>query len=471
LKISSSMREGLRKLIRNLQKEFTWKHALLLLMDLFVIGGVGIWWSTPFQQVRFYHYLIFAALLRWKAFDRFIPVRLLYAVFAFLFIDLAIFSLLPLRCVSAAGFTVSLLTIPISAYITFRKNGLTARSAAYSFIPAAVIGIVFVWPANQVHDCRECEPVRSNPRIELLVDITKLDVKRSLPRYVIYRPDKHDMIISYRMPRYVSADRFDLKTRALTPLKSVTGEVIGMLYDEQRDRLYFASVHKFNHKRPKTLIVLDSGFRKEAEVDFPRGDDDDYTAYMMPHEGKIAVRAEGEGLYTFDPDSLKIAITDPTDLNSIKRCRLFAEAGFLMTAPTRFVVVGGGSPLLYMLTFAHGACSYDLRRREFTSAYRAPLSGAIDAALIPDRNEILISSIWRDDVWILGPCVRSVAYDPKKKIGYAAECFSGDLLAFNAVSGKIHERIYIGKNSRKIYAFEDMGIIVLSGCGVLRVRN
>lgn len=205
---------------------------------------------------------------------------------------------------------------------------------------------------------------------------------------------------------------------------------------------------------------------------------------MMPYGDKIAIRAEGEGLYELDPVTYEITLVGPNRLETFLKCRLFADAGFLHISPTRFLISGGIDPLIFILSGGHGVCSYDLDEKKFTKAYRAPLSGALDIALVPDRDEILASSIWRDKIWVIssndlkhlrtlkiGPCVRPVAYDPKKKLGYTVECFSGNLVAFDVVTGEIRDRRYVGKNARKIYVFEDLGTIILSGCGVLRLRE
>ena len=69
----------------------------------------------------------------------------------------------------------------------------------------------------------------------------------------------------------------------------------------------------------------------------------------------------------------------------------------------------------------------------------------------------------------IGPCLRPVAYDSKSGLGYTAECFSGQLVAFDIDSGRVVDRRYIGLNARKIYVYDDLGLVVLTGCGVFQV--
>lgn len=158
---------GLRKSIRRLVR----KHAVAFILDFIVLFGTASWWTTPFKWFRFYHFILIVLLLRWERFDRFPLVRLFFALLSILFIDIVIFSFFPLFCVSHAIFGFSLASIPIFFYLIVKFRGFSIRSVAYSFIPAVILSYAIVGRANQPCTLEECDAVRSQPEIEVLVDI------------------------------------------------------------------------------------------------------------------------------------------------------------------------------------------------------------------------------------------------------------------------------------------------------------
>jgi hypothetical protein len=463
------------------------RHGVSFVLDLIVILATASWWTTLFDWFRFYYYPVVVGLLQWKKFYRFPPVRLIFALLSALFASFTVFSLFPMYCVSKPWFVVTASSIPVCFILLVKHGGFSARAFARSFIPALILGVLVVGDANNTCSGKECEAARSKPGLEVLVDLPSLNPPRGLPRYLVSRPDRNDFIVVYRTPSKAdlssaSADRFSLKSRTVQPITTIRNEPIGLYYHEPTGRLLIITANKFNHKHPKTMVVLDPRLRVIRILDFPGGEDDDYTAHMMPYGNKVAIQSEIEGLYLFDPVTFALKIIAPATWASKKKCRLFAEPGFLQVSPDKFYISGGIDPLVFELTRASSVCSFDLRKKEYVDTFRSNISGAMDMAYVPDRDEILVTSIWRDAIWVvsardlkykrtlhIGPCVRPVGYDPVKKIGYTAECFSGDLVSFDVVTGKILGRRYVGKNSRKIYYMKGLGIVVLSGCGVFRV--
>jgi hypothetical protein len=70
----------------------------------------------------------------------------------------------------------------------------------------------------------------------------------------------------------------------------------------------------------------------------------------------------------------------------------------------------------------------------------------------------------------IGPCVRPVGYDPREDVGYAS-CFSGQLFAFDVDTGRIIREIQVGPNARQIVVTEELGVLIASECGVMRLRT
>jgi len=470
---------------------FVWKvagaHGVSFVLDMVVILATAAWWTTPFDWLRFYHYPVLVGLLQWKRFFRFPLVRGAFALLAVFFASFTAFSLFPLFCVSKFWFAVSVFSIPVLFALLVRRNGLTGRVLARSFIPALVLGVLVVGDANDTCGDGECAAARSNPGLETLVDLPALEPPRGLPRFLVARPDMNDFIVVYRTPSRgrvlaAAADRFSIADGSVSQIDPIRNEPIGLFYHRKTGRVLVVTANKFNHKHPKTMLVLDRDLKVIRTLDFPGGEDDDYTAHMMPYGDKVAIRSEIEGLYLFDPVTFDLKIISPDTLAEKRKCTLFAEPGFLQFSTDRFFIAGGIDPLVFTLSKADSVCAYDLAKKEFTHTFRSNISGAMDLAYVPDREEILATSIWRSVIWVvsardlkhrrtlrIGPCVRPVGYDPVKKIGYTVECFSGDLVGFDVATGKILDRKYVGKNSRKIYYVEGLGIVVLSGCGVFRV--
>lgn len=457
------------------------------MLDFIVLLATAAWWTTPFDWLRFYHYPIIVGLLQWARFYKFPLVRVVFALLSLLFASFTAFSLFPMYCVSKTWFALTVISIPTCFILLVKKGGFTARAFARSFIPALILGVLIVGDANNICGDKECQSARSNPGLATLVDLPSLKPPRGLPRFLVARPDMNDFVVVYRTPsksdlHSASADRFSLKTKSVQQIAAIKNEPIGLYYHKPTGRLLVITANKFNHKHPKTMIVLDSSLKAIKTLDFPGGEDDDYTAHMMQYGDKVAIRSEIEGLYLFDPVTFDLKIMAPDTLATKLKCRLFAEPGFLQFSPNKFYIAGGIDPLIFLLTRADSVCSYDLQKKEFVDTFRSNLTGAMDMAYVPDREEILVTSIWRDQIWVvssrdlkykrtlhIGPCVRPVGYDPVKKIGYTVECFSGNLVSFDVVSGKVLDKKFVGKNSRKIYYMDGLGIVVLSGCGIFSV--
>lgn len=470
-------------------KRLAAKHLTILLMDFIVIFGTAAWWTGIFQSLRFYHYPIIVCLLRWKKFDRNPLVKIVYLLITILFAGTVMFSFFPLICVSKPSFFFTVSLIFISFFALHRNRGLTIRTFAFSFIAPLIVSAILVERANRPCAYDECAAVRENPNIRTLIDLPALEGGRGLPRFMVYRKELGDLIVAYRTPYsqigkvYTSVERYDFKSGKTFPARHITDEPIGLLYDRERNKVFLVTANKFNHENPKTLLILDEALNVTKTVPFPHGEDDDYTAHMMFYKGKIAVRSEGEGVYLIDPDTYELTLADPFDLKTMRDCRIFDDTGFAELSDHQFIVSGVIDPLIYSVTRSHGVCKYDLDKMEFTGNYRPPLSGAWDLAFAPDRKEIFATSAWWSKMWVIssdtmrhvrtldiGPCLRPVAYDQKNKFGYTAECFSGYLDKFDVDTGKILDRNFIGKNSRKIYVIDDLGTIVLSGCGVFLIE-
>lgn len=462
-------------------------HGASFILDLIVIFATAAWWTGIFQWFRFYHYLILVGLMQWERFYRFPLIRGMFALLTVLFASFTALSFFPMYCVSLSMLVVAVVSIPVCFILLVKYRGFTVRSAARSFIPAFILGVVVVGSANNTCSDKECAAARSDSGLEVLLDLPMQPLPRGIPRFLVLRPEKNDVIVVYRTPskpigHLSSADRLDLETRSAHPITEIKDEPIGLYFHRPTSQILIVTANKFNHKHPKTIAVLNSDLRVTRVLDFPGGEDDDYTAHMMPYGDKVAIRAEDEGLYLFDPVTYDLKNIDPKSFDDLKRCRLFAEPGFLQAAPDGFYLAGGIDPLIFEITRAHSVCYYNFQKKRFVYSYRSNIPGAMDMAYVPDRDEILVSSVWRDVIWVLsardlkykrslhiGPCVRPVGYDPVKKIGYTVECFSGNLVSFDVVTGRVEDKRFVGRNARKIYYIDGLGIVVLSGCGVIRV--
>jgi len=476
---------------------FVRRNAAPYIGDLIVLFGAAAWWTSFFQAFGLFAYLLTVGLLRWERFDRLLVVRALYALVSVLFLDAVLINYFPLYCVSKLALALWMVSIPACLFFLIKTRGLSIRTFTHSFIPALLLGFLIVGKANQPSTCGQCEAARSQKKLRMLVDLTRLERPHGIPRFIAYRPDRKDLIITYRsgtpMPslkvdehKRVFADRLDLKTGAIQPIDAISSECIGIYYNRARGQIVSANVHKGDRQHPKTLSVLDANLRAVKVLDFPRGDDDDYVAFMMPYKDKIAIYAEVEDAYLFDPNDFKLTGLFSWDKSGlIPRCRIPVETGFLQVSPNQFLVTGFTGPLTYNLVRAHDICLYDVSKQRFVKSYRRPFGGTWSVAAVPDRDELLVTSAWRDKIWAvsakdltyrrtlsIGPCVRSVGYSSKRKLGYTVECFTGNLVSFDVVTGQIKDKIYIGKNARTIYNLEDagMGMVFLSGCGVFQLR-
>jgi len=294
---------------------------------------------------------------------------------------------------------------------------------------------------------------------------------------VIYRTSHPGPTLSGEL---VYADRFDLSTHTAHPISSISSESIGMLYDEQREQVISVNVDRKDFEHPKTLQVLNRDLQVVKVLDVPRGEKDDYAAFMFWFEEKIGIITEGK-LYWFDPETRRLG---NIDRHTERACYLMMESTFFQASPTHFLLAGAApGPLSYNLLHMNSVCIFDLPAFEIRT-HRTPWTGVWDLSVIPERGEIMASSFWRDKIYFISmddmkpvrtlkiaPCLRPVAYDPKIGRGYTGECFSGDLIAFDVEDGEILDRWNIGKNARKIYVFDDLGTFIVSGCGVFRLNE
>jgi len=466
------------------------KHWPGFLLDLAVIYATAAWWTTPFKWMRFFHYPLIAGLLQWEKFYRFLPVRIVYLGFTFLFISVTLFMVAPLQAISVPLTIAVLATVPVAIFIAIKREGSTVRAVAHGFVPAFVAAMIATSVTNQPCSKEECQQASLNPKLETLLDLTSLPFKRGLPRFILRRPDRNDFIVLYRTPSGtsfnldVSADRVDLGTGEVDPVKAITEEPIGSYYHRPSGRTFIVTANKFNHVHPKTMNVLGPDLRLERVIDFPHGEDDDYTAHIMEYDGKTAIRAEGDGTYLFDPVTLDLDLVAPTNLDRLADCWLAAEPGFQRLDENRFIVAGSIDPLVYFFLPAHSVCTYDLSKMKFIRSYHSPYTGVIDIALMRDRKELLATSMWMDIIWVLdaetleqkrtlhiGPGVRPVGYNPETGYGYTIESFTGELVVFDVVTGEEKDRTYVGRNARKIYYYDDLGIVMTTGCGVFRLKE
>jgi hypothetical protein len=466
------------------KKQITWL-VLRALTDFAIIFGTLLWLTG--MPLGFPFAATVAVLLIWEKRRLFWPARVLYIGFCFMFVDTVILGMWPLWCVSKWMTVVSIVLVPVSHWTLLWKMPYSVRRVTYSFLPALLAMGITLGIANAPSDAEECAVVSGDPRLETLVDLNSLPEKRGLPRYLVRRENMGDLVVTYRGNYNIHgirsfADHVDLKTGKITAIPGVVTEAIGAYYDPPRRQLILIGVDHDDREHPKTITVLDQDFNLVTRRDFP-GSGDDYAAYMMEHEGLIAIQADG--LYWLDPETLEVAKDSGGCLNAPlrKECRLMCETGFIEMGPDKFFLSGGGNPLITQLSGGNGLCSCNLKTRE-VETWKVPLGGAWDSVFVPEKNEVLATSFWRDKIWVipmagdapartleLGPCLRPVAWDSKLDVGYTAECFSGYMLTFNETTGEILDRRFIGRNSRKIYVFEDLGtIIILSGCGVYRLR-
>lgn len=470
----SERRRRLLRLARDLGPPFV--------LDVVVLHGTASWY-VYLREAGPLLPLTLAALMRWRRFDRLIPVRLFYFAVACLYLDAVAVGLYPLWCVSVPWFAAAIATIPVAAATLGRRAAGLVRGAAHSAVPANVLAVLLVSMANRVPARPECERVLADPAIEILADTGAASPSRGNPRYLIARPQRDDFLIAYRVPMgtdvQVFADRLDPRTGELTPI-DLPGEAIGLYYDAPRDQTIAVTFSQGDPAQPKLLHVLDSAMRSRKVIPVPREGWlgwDDYNAYMFPWDGQIGIQSDTT--YQFDPVKLELKHA-PEQL--FPRCDLLSETGFQFGPGPRFWIAGGGGPLEYTLGRTAAVCSWDLATHQIRT-YRSGMLGAWDVAVAAERHEVLATSFWRSKIWVadsetleykrtldVAPCVRPIAYDAARGVGLTVECFTGDLLTFDVETGAIRERRYIGQNARKIDVVDGLGTVVLSGCGVFRLR-
>lgn len=464
------------------------KSAVPFMIDLVIVAGTGMYFTRLFMFIRAYDFILFALLLRWKRFDGNIAVRIVFGIMCLLFIDTIFLSLFPLLCITKAGFWFSMLLILSSFYVIYIRRGFNMRTLVYSMLPSFFLSVIVVGSSNQASSYKECRGAMCHPGIEALVDLTKEHPgdNRGFPRNLAYRPDKHDFLIIYRSPTPFfrppmdeMADRYDLVTHRFERINAIKSECIGIYYDQRSGQTLAVVVNKLNHEHPKSLLVLDADLKLIKTLDYPGGDDDDYTAYFFTFPDKVGILSETDEIIQYDPKTLSFA-REPIPLDV---CGATGRMSYLQMSPSRFLISGGGSPLFYSLTFGPSVCSYNLEAKHQLTNYKAPLGGSWDIAEVPDRHEILATSVWLDKTWVInsdnmkhlrtlevGSCFRSIAYNPENHLGYAVECFTGNMVAFDIQTGEIKQKEFVGKNSRKIYHIDGIGMIILSSCGIFRIK-
>ncbi len=468
-----------------MRKAYRYGRFIVPFLLDFTIIWASFAWAAWFPAYRPAVAAAIALPLRWKHVPWFIPLRFIFAIICIFFIDSVVLGLFPLRCISVWLFWLALVSAAVPLVLFVSKRLISLRYVAYSFLVPLVIVILFVAGENNPPTQEQCQRTRNLPGIEQLIDFSGLDQKRGLPRYMVQRPDQGDFVITYRstfggVTPEVFADKYDPKEPRLYPIEKES-EIIGLYYDETSGKLITANVTRLNPSHPKVMKVFDKDLRLISYADFPQGGKDDYSAYFFRHKGKLAVISES--IYYFDPDTMSFTAPDPDLERLYRRCHLMAETSSLSLGPGRFVISGGGYPILYLLLpFVSGACMFDVNAG-CIHTFRAPTPGSWDVASIPEDETLLMTSFWRDEViavsaknlerlriFDIGPCVRPIAYDPEAGVGLAHESFSGDLVAFDVETGEVVKKLYVGENARKIYYFDRVGTVILSGCGIYRLK-
>jgi hypothetical protein len=334
--------------------------------------------------------------------------------------------------------------------------------------------------------------VSNSDHVTPLVQFDQDREPKGRPRFLVPRPSKGDMLVVYREPDWFESkvDRLDLASGELSPLDLPEhSECIGAYHDERRDLVLLVIVEKSSALNPitypKKLLVLNAELSPIRKLDFPEIDYCDYNAYMFESEGRVVI--QGESTFFFDLDTFELTRDDVRSKGS-RQCLVFAEMGFARIHETQYVVSGGGQPGLYSLVLAlmpgaGAACLLDTHLGLLHVYREAPVPGAWDAAYDPTRDELLLSTMWRDEVifvdakdlrekrrFRVGPCVRPVAVDGPRGIGYAHECFTGDIVWFDVDSGKELGRAFVGENARTILLGDPGEVIIGTECGVFEVR-
>lgn len=457
------------------------RQIIPFVLDLIIFIGAFCWWVVGFPH-RFLFSLIFVILLRWRRFERFILVRIVYILVSLLFIGAAILGFFPLYCISKHLYLLALASIPLCLCVVFIRRAISVRAVVSCLIPAVAIIFLKATGENVPSEPQDCQPIHSQEDVETLLDLSQYSHSQGSLRYMVRRLDIGDMLIAYRsvlmQPRETShCDLFDPATGILRPVPALKDEVIGLYYYQPKQQIIASSVTK-DPDHPKVLRVLDVGLNLIADIDFPPGSND-YNAYMMEYEGKIAIQSDR--LFWFDPETNRLWQDSSSKPADIFGCRTIAENGFA-PLPDKMLIAGGADPFFYTLLYASALCLIDLKTLE-RRTYRSGLNGSWDCTIAFDRREILATSFWRDKIWVvsldalqhlrtlkIGPCVRPIAYDPRNGLGYTVESFSGIFKAFDVVTGEVKMERYVGKNARRIYIYEDLGILILTGCGIIRIE-
>ena len=463
------------------------RPILFILTDFGIFAGCLTWWARwRFAGIYMPLGLSLLANGLWKKY------RVVGEVFYFLVLvqvlDITILSLFPLWCVSRFALVLTV-AAPLGGFLIFFRRYLRyARAWLYCISAVMFVSAVLVSHADKKpNDLRDaqCNVVANNPALEVLLDAR--GTNRELVRFLCHRPNKNDLIVTYRNPsRGPRAERLDLATKTATELPlPPDSECIGVYYDSVRDLLFLVYVTNPNYLRPekypKKLLILDGRSQFVKLMVFPEIEYCDYNAYMFPYKDKLVI--QGESTFFLDLNTFALDRRDLRNIGNV-RCILMAETGFVHFSDDRFVISGGGEPLLQRAVGGDAACLLDPRAGTVAIYRTAPLNGVWDVASVPPRDELLFSSFWRSSIMFvdaktmrekrrfsLAPCARPVAYDKRTNLAYTVECFSGRLLAFDIDSGRIVSETKVGANSRQILVDDELGVVVASECGVYRVRR
>lgn len=475
----------------------TWRARFTLVciaLDFLIIWSILLWWAR-LEIFGIYLPLGLAVLLNIQRVNRTWLARLFYLAIGLLYADTLLLSFYPLQCISrlAVAFCIGL-TVAL-VFLAWRRGVLSIQIACYCLFPAIGVSIVITLLTNAKPPMLlppACVGAGASHHVTPLVQFDEQREPKGRPRFLLRRPTKNDMLVIYREPDPFESkvDRLDLSTLQLSPLDLPKhSECIGAYYHAPLDLVFLVIVEKASSlkpiKYPKKLLVMSGDFSLIRQLDFPEIDYCDYNAYMFESEGRIVI--QGESTFFLDPSTLALT-RDDVRRKGTHSCLVFAEMGFARLTETQFVVSGGGQPGLYSLVMAlipgaGAACLLDTHLGLLRTYREAPIPGAWDTFYDPTRDELLISTMWRDEVMFvdaktmrekrrfkIGPCIRPVAVDGSRGIGYAAECFSGDLVWFEVDSGKELGRAFVGENARTIQVGDSGEAIVGTECGIFAVR-
>ena len=331
-----------------------WRFAALRLLDF----STGLpfphweWWRRAYLYVPLFGAVAINVLWVKKR----AAAQAIYLLLLMQLVNLTVWICWPLWCMSKVAVLADVFAATLVVVSGLRRRILSVRSwcyyaaAVFGFAAAVVLFVNDVMPRGAPG--RECEAVRRNPELEMLVDQPMPGRPRS--RFLLYRAKRKDLLIVYRNPepQQPKVEQFDLTNKTFRPLPLPTGsECIGAYYDEGRDLVLLVvetapgaifAERNIENKYGKKLFVFDGDFAIVKRIDFPEVPYDDYNAYMFGFGNGVVI--QGESTFFFDLDTFKLERRDLRRRGE-RTCAIVGEGGFTRVAGDRVVVSGGGDPL------------------------------------------------------------------------------------------------------------------------------